>query len=67
MSNYRVFTRNWWKVNKSWPNGLEPDGSARKTTLCTVNTIEEARETAQEYNRTHEAGKLSRKAEFESC
>ena len=64
--SYRVFVRNWWKENPSWPNGLEPDPTANKHTLNSrVETEEEAREIAQEYNRTHKPGRLSRKAEFE--
>jgi hypothetical protein len=63
--NYRVFIRNWWKVNKSRPNGLEPDASARKTTYCYASTYEEAQQICQQYNATHKPGKLSRKAEFE--
>lgn len=64
---YRVFVRNWYKVNPAWPNGLEPDGNARKTTIATNIVGEQAARTiALEYNRTHKAGKLSRKAEIES-
>lgn len=63
---YYVFVRNWWKKNPSWPNGLEPDPCAQKYTITSgIETEEEAREIAQEYNRTHEPGKLSRKAEFD--
>jgi len=63
---YRVFVRNWWKRNTSWPNGLEPDGGARKTTLeKNVKTEEEARRIAQQYNAAHTLGRLSRKAEYE--
>jgi len=53
---YKVFVCNWWKNNRSWPNGQH--------TIATTNTEEEAREIAQEYNRTHEPGRLSRKAEY---
>lgn len=62
---YRVFIRNWWKENPSWPNGLEPESNADREELAEVETEEEAREIAQEYNRTHKPGRLSRKAEFE--
>ena len=63
---YRVFVRNWWKENPAWPNGLEPDGGARKTTIRKgVGTALEAREMCMEYNRTHKPGRLSRKAEYE--
>jgi hypothetical protein len=62
---YKVFVRNWWKNNPSWPEGLEPDPRARKYTIADrIDTEEEAREIAQEYNRTHKPGRLSRKAEY---
>ena len=59
---YKVFIRNWWRME----NGKRvPDPSARKYTYdeC-ICTEEEARELCQEYNRTHNPGKLSRKAEY---
>ena len=63
---YRVFVRNWWKHNPSWPNGLEPNGSARKTTLKkNVRTEGEARDICRVYNANHNPGRLSRKAEYE--
>ena len=61
-----VFTRNWWKPNPSWPNGLEPAPTAHKKYLAYGLTEEEARAYCQEYNDTHDPGRLSRKAEFES-
>jgi hypothetical protein len=63
---YRVFVRNWWKHNPSWPDGREPDPTARKHTLQSdVETEEEARAICREYNATHDPGPLSRKAEYE--
>lgn len=63
---YKVFVRNWWKPNPSWPNGLEPDTRARKHTLATnIATEAEAQAIAREYNQTHDAGRLSRKAEYD--
>ena len=62
---YKVFVRNWWKHNPSWPNGREPDPTAQKTTLGVYDTEEEARERCRAYNDTHEPGKLSRKAEYQ--
>ena len=63
--SYSVFIRNWWKENPSWPDGLEPDGTATKHYLeRDISTEEEARAIAKEYNATHEPGRLSRKAEF---
>jgi hypothetical protein len=62
---YRVFVRNWWKKNPDWPDGLEPDPTARKTTIDKVKTEEEARIRCDAYNTTHKPGPLSRKAEYE--
>ena len=59
--SYRVFVRDWWR----YENGRKvPNPGARKTTLARVDTYEEARELCEEYNRMHEPGPLSRKAEF---
>lgn len=66
--SYRVFVRNWWRLSNgphSW-EGREPAPGARKTTLARRCTEAEARRIAQQYNATHEPGKLSRKAEYES-
>jgi hypothetical protein len=63
--SYRVFVRNWWKLSSSWPNGLEPDGSAKKKVLGIVDSVEEARSLCRDYNGTHSPGRLGRKAEFE--
>ena len=62
---YRVFVRNWWKRNPDWPNGLEPNPRARKTTIAArVATEEEARAICKRWNETHDPGRLSRKAEY---
>lgn len=37
----RVFKRKVWKENKSWPEGFEPYGAARKTTILTLPDNEE--------------------------
>ena len=70
---FTVFVRNWWRyapevVNSLDPslNGLAPDPSARKTKLRSFDTEEEAQAYAMEYNKTHKAGRLSRKAEYTS-
>lgn len=65
--NYRCFTRRWWKSNfdGTWPNNLEPDGSATKYHKCYCETEDEARQWCQEWNRTHDAGRFSTKAEYE--
>lgn len=61
---YTVFKRAWWKANRNWPGGLEPNPCARKTTLRRGLTIDEARQFCQEWNRTHKPGRFSVKAEF---
>lgn len=63
--SYRVFVRDWWKENPSWPNGLEPNPGARKRTIGWARTEEEAQVLCQDYNRRHAPGRLSRKAEYE--
>ena len=63
--SYKVFVRNWWKSNPSWPDGREP-GAGKKTTIARrVPTEEEARDICRVYNATHEPGRLSRKAEYQ--
>lgn len=61
---YKVFHRTWWRDNPDWPDGLEPH-IGRKTTLGYASSEEDARALCQEYNSTHEPGRLSRKAEYE--
>jgi hypothetical protein len=59
--SYKVFVRNWWRRE----NGqLVPDSGARKTTIATRCTYEEARAICEQYRATHNPGPLSRKAEF---
>ncbi len=61
---YRVFVRNWWRSNPSWPDGREP-GAGRKTTLRrNVKSEADARAICRQYNETHDPGHLSRKAEY---
>lgn len=60
---YRVFVRNWWRREQGQ---LVPDPGARKTTLATRCTREEALQICERYAATHKPGPLSRKAEFES-
>lgn len=61
---FRIFVRSWWKWNAAWPGGREPHATGRKHTIAWADTEQEARAIAQEYNRTHNPGPLSRKAEF---
>lgn len=63
MKKYVIFTRNWWKQNAR-TGQLEPDSSARKTTVGYAQTETEAREFCREWNNSHNPGKLSRKAEY---
>lgn len=64
---YNVFVRNWWKWEKSqYGKRLVPAIGARKTYLAHNVSESVARQICKEYNETHNAGVLSRKAEFES-
>lgn len=63
---YDVFVRTWWRKNPAWPNGLEPC-PGRKRYLARRVTWAEARRMCEEYNTTHNPGRLSRKAEFEAA
>ena len=63
---FKVFVRNWWQYNPSWPDGLEPHGGARKHTLAkNIKSEETAQRFCRDYNATHKPGRLSRKAEYE--
>ena len=61
---YRVFSRNWWKHNSKWPDGLEPNPAAKKTTICEVATYAAAVDVCRVWNLNHERGRLCRMAEF---
>lgn len=67
---YDVFVRDWWRDagpgEAGWPKGLVPYGGAPREMLAEGVTYAEARELCDEYNSTHEPGRYSRKAEFES-
>ncbi len=63
--SYRVFTRTWWVENPDYPHGLEP-GAGCPTYIGESMTEGEARACAKAYNATHDPGRLSLKAEFES-
>lgn len=66
MKHYKIFVRNWWKINPNWPDRREPDPRARKKTIAYASSEEEARKICREYNDSHNPGKLSRKAEYTS-
>ena len=58
---YRCFTRDWWIDNFSgeWPNNLEPFAAGEQITRAKFETEQEAREFAQNWNKTHDAGRYS--------
>jgi hypothetical protein len=66
--SYRVFVRNWWRweYQRDTTRNLVPDPGARKTTLATRCTEQEAQAICRRYAETHKPGPLSRKAEYES-
>lgn len=61
---YQTFTRTWRKESPTWPNGLEPCAGKRNF-HAEYSTEEKAREACQEWNATHDSGRLSRKMEYE--
>ena len=62
--SFRTFTRTWWRENREWPNGLEPC-PGKKYYHPKFQSEEKARAYCQEWNATHEPGRLSRKCEYE--
>ena len=63
---YKVFHRTWWRENPDWPDGLEPH-AGRKTHISYAHNEQDAQEICAEYNGKHNAGRLSRKAEYENA
>ncbi len=63
--SYNVFHRTWWIHNPSWPDGKEPGAGQRHYIARNINSIDVARDLAQDWNSTHDPGFLSDKAEFE--
>jgi len=61
---YKIFHRTWWRHNPDWPDGREP-GVGRPITIKYVNTEEEARLACFSWNKAHDPGFLSDKAEYE--
>ena len=61
---FEVFHRTWWIENPEWPNGLEPCVGEETVIARHVATEDEARAICEQWKDTHEAGRLSRKAEF---
>lgn len=64
MSRYRVFVRDWWKENPTWPNGLEPCAGV-KIPFGTVATEAAARQMCKAFAHSNPPGRYSRKAEYE--
>lgn len=62
--SYRMFTRTWWKRDKSYPGGLRPH-AGRKSTKGYARTEEEARAFCRQWNANHDPGPLSLKCEYE--
>lgn len=64
-AKFKVFTRRWWKDNPEWPEGLEPDGNGRRTTISSnIETEEDARRICKEWNENNDPGKYCRRAEY---
>lgn len=62
---FSVFHRTWWKENKAWPGGKEPGAGEKHYIARYVPTADMAREICEEWNKQHDPGFLSDKAEFE--
>ncbi len=62
MKHYKVFKRAWWRKDAS--GRLVPYPGARKTTLRTGLSYDEAREFCRKWNAENNPGPLSVKAEF---
>jgi hypothetical protein len=63
---YNVFVRNWWLRDPSASDGRTP-GPGPKRYIAKGVTESRARELCREYNGSHNPGKYSRKAEYESA
>ena len=69
---FEVFHRTWWANNwertengeLKWTDGLEPCVGEETVIARHVATEDDARAICKQWNDTHEAGRLSRKAEF---
>lgn len=68
MQRYEIFKRTWWRLNKDYPDGLQPH-AGRKTHVGYCYGIEEARKLCEQYNSTDIAVQRSKtglKYEFQS-
>ncbi len=61
--SYRVFIRNWWRVEPG-SKRLVPNSGAKGRTVQYVETEAEAKQMCREHNTTHEPGRLSCKMEY---
>lgn len=61
---WRTFVRSWWKENPAYPDGLEPQ-VGDKEYMESYATEYQARKACQDYNATHDPGRLSYKMEYE--
>ena len=59
-----VFHRTWWRENPAYPDGLEPHAGEKHYIKRDVGE-DEARRTCAQWNKTHDPGPLSDKAEYE--
>ena len=50
MANQVIFKRAAWKRNKAWPDGWAPHGSARRTYVQTVDSVEKAQCICKQHN-----------------
>lgn len=70
---YECFHRTWWKKNSDWPNGLEPHAGRKSfyfknkfgSETHAFLSEQEAIDFCTDWNDTHDAGVLSRKAEYQ--
>ena len=65
-TEYRCFTRTWYKDNPSWPNGLEPC-AGEPTYVRGTFTYAEARALCKEFSEENDPGRYSLKMEFEEA
>jgi hypothetical protein len=63
---FRVFTRNWYRENAAYPNGLEPHADPKTTIAMNLPTEDEARKFCKRHNEAFPPGRLGFKAEYEA-
>jgi len=60
---YFCFHRTWWRYNPEWPNNREPQ-AGDPTRIAVVEDEQEAVNICRNWNKLHDPGKYSRKAEY---